>query len=40
MAGKQAKILNGKQLNQLLAYANTTRYPLRNRASARKGGKI
>jgi integrase/recombinase XerD len=31
MAGKQAKILNDKQLAQLLAYASTTRYPLRNR---------
>ena len=32
MAGKQAKILNDSQLAQLLAYARTTRYPLRNRA--------
>ena len=31
MAGKQAKILNDKQLDQLLSYARTTRYPLRNR---------
>ena len=31
MAGKQAKILNDKQLAQLLAYASKTRYPLRNR---------
>jgi integrase len=31
MAGKQAKILNDSQLVQLLAYARTTRYPLRNR---------
>jgi integrase len=31
MAGKQAKILNNKQLAQLLAYASGTRYPLRNR---------
>jgi integrase len=31
MAGKQAKILNDKQLAHLLAYASTTRYPLRNR---------
>jgi integrase len=31
MAGKQAKILNDSQLAQLLAYATTTRYPLRNR---------
>ena len=31
MAGKQAKILNDKQLAQLLAYACKTRYPSRNR---------
>jgi integrase len=31
MAGKQAKILNDSQLAQLLAYASSTRYPLRNR---------
>ncbi len=31
MAGRQAKILNDKQLSQLLAYASNTRYPLRNR---------
>jgi integrase/recombinase XerD len=31
MAGKQAKILNDSQLAQLLGYASTTRYPLRNR---------
>ncbi|MGA8966871.1 MAG: tyrosine-type recombinase/integrase, partial [Pseudolabrys sp.] len=31
MAGKQAKILNAKQLAQLLAYASTTRYSRRNR---------
>ena len=31
MAGKQAKILNDKQLAQLLAYASTTRYSRRNR---------
>jgi integrase len=31
MAGKQAKILNDKQLAQLLVYASKTRYPLRNR---------
>jgi integrase/recombinase XerD len=31
MAGKQAKILNDSQLDQLLAYATKTRYPLRNR---------
>jgi integrase len=31
MAGKQAKILNESQLAELLAYANATRYPSRNR---------
>ena len=31
MAGKQAKILNAKQLAQLLAYASTSRYSRRNR---------
>jgi integrase/recombinase XerD len=31
MAGKQAKILNDKQLSQLLAYTSATRYPIRNR---------
>ena len=31
MAGKQAKILNDKQLAALLAYASKTRYPVRNR---------
>ena len=31
MAGKRAKILNDKQLAQLLAYASTTRYSRRNR---------
>jgi integrase len=30
-AGKQAKILNDKQLSQLLAYTSATRYPIRNR---------
>ena len=34
MAGKQAKILNNKQLAQLLIYASSTRYPLRNRVIA------
>jgi integrase len=34
MAGKQAKILNDSQLARLLAYASSTRYPLRNRVIA------
>lgn len=29
--GKQAKILNSKQQNMILAYLNTTRYPVRNK---------
>jgi len=32
VAGKQAKILNDDQLNDLLLFAATTRYPARNRA--------
>lgn len=31
MAGKQAKILSDKQISDLLFFAETTRYPLRNR---------
>jgi integrase len=30
MAGKQAKILSSDAIDQLLAYASSTRYPLRN----------
>jgi integrase/recombinase XerD len=32
MAGKQAKILSSDALKQLLAYASSTRYPIRNAA--------
>jgi integrase/recombinase XerD len=31
MAGKQAKILSDEQISELLFFAETTRYPLRNR---------
>ena len=39
MPGKQAKILSGRDVNDLLVFASCTRHPLRNRVIVLLGAK-